>query len=206
MEIVRRVHCPRPTPTLPQRLKRRIHLAHIEGCRVELAANPLEHRVEVVGVRHAVVRTAGGELVQVIVLEFLASDRPLTAQQQAAMHQLSSRVQLSSTSAVFTYAFGNFRGEPLDVLAKHFDAMLYLANWGSKQLAFRFPKGAVDLQALQPYYYGVDEIEVRTVGEHVILDIAFHGDWIDDEPGCLAPLAPLRDDLLRGDLRALYLA
>lgn len=142
--------------------------------------------------------------------EFLAIDRPLTAEQQAAMRQLSSRVQLSSTSAVFTYSYGNFRGRPLDVLARHFDAMLHLANWGSKQLAFRLPKAAVDLGALQPYSYGVDEIEVRTVGEYVILDIAFREEdglgWIEDEPGRLAPLASLRDDLLRGDLRMAYLA
>jgi hypothetical protein len=56
--------------------------------------------------------------------EFLAIDRPLTAQQQAVIRQLSSRVQLSSTGAVFTYSYGDFRGQPLDVLAKHFDAML----------------------------------------------------------------------------------
>ena len=88
--------------------------------------------------------------------------------------------------------------------------MLYLANWGSKQLAFRFPKAAIDLKALQSYYYGVDEIEVKTVAEFVIINIEFHEEeglgWIDDEGGRLAPLAPLRDDLLRGDLRALYLA
>src|SRR5262249_35135564 len=56
--------------------------------------------------------------------------------------------------------------------------------------------------------YGVEEIELTTVGQHVILNIAFHdegGDWIEGE-GQLASLAPLRDDILRGDLRALYLA
>jgi len=33
-----------------------------------------------------------------------------------------------------------FPGDPLKLLAKHYDVMLYLANWGSKQLAFRFSK------------------------------------------------------------------
>lgn len=37
--------------------------------------------------------------------------------------------------------------------------VLYLANWGSKQPAFRFPKAAHDAQARQPYVFGVDEIE-----------------------------------------------
>jgi hypothetical protein len=50
--------------------------------------------------------------------------------------------------------------------------MLYLANWGSKQLAFRFPNGAIDEATLQPYYYGVDEIELRKAGDYLILTIA----------------------------------
>jgi len=141
--------------------------------------------------------------------EFLAIDRPLNTEDLAYIRTLSSRVQPTPTHAVFTYSFGDFRGDPLQLLAKHYDAMLYLANWGSKQLAFRFPKAAIDWQALQPYYDGVEEIELTTAGQHVILDIAFDddegGDWIEGE-GQLASLAPLRDDLLRGDLRALYLA
>ncbi len=110
---------------------------------------------------------------------------------------------------MFTYSYGDFPGDPLNLLAKHYDVMLYMANWGSKQLAFRFPKTAIDQQTLQPYYYGVEEIELTTVGQHIILNIAFNddssGEWIEGE-GQLASLAPLRDDLLRGDLRALYLA
>ncbi len=140
--------------------------------------------------------------------EFLAIDRPLSAEDLAYVRTLSSRVQPTPTHAVFTYSFGDFRGDPLQLLAKHYDAMLYLANWGSKQLAFRFPKTAIDQQALQPYYHGVEEIELTTVGQHVILNIAFQEegmDWIEGE-GQPASLAPLRDDIMRGDLRALYLA
>jgi len=141
--------------------------------------------------------------------EFLALDRPLSAEDLAYVRTLSRRVQPTPTQAVFTYSFGDFPGDPLQLLAKHYDVMLYLANWGSKQLAFRFPKTAIDQQAIQPYYYGVEEIELTTVGQYGILNIAFHEDegmdWIEGE-GQLASLALLRDDILRGDLRALYLA
>jgi hypothetical protein len=143
------------------------------------------------------------------IYEFLALDRPLSAEDLAYVRTLSSRVQPTPTQATFTYSHGDFPGDPLKLLAKHYDMMLYLANWGSKQLAFRFPKAAIDSQALQPYTFGVEEIEQTTVGQYVILNIAFHEDegmgWIDDE-GQIASLAPLRDDILRGDLRALYLA
>ena len=69
--------------------------------------------------------------------EFQAINRPLTEEQQTYMRSLSSRVELTPTRAVFTYSYGDFRGNPLAVLEAHFDALLYLANWGSKRLAFR---------------------------------------------------------------------
>jgi hypothetical protein len=47
---------------------------------------------------------------------------------------------LTPTQAVFTYQFGDFHGRPEKVLEQYFDAMLYLANWGTKRLMFRFPK------------------------------------------------------------------
>lgn len=141
--------------------------------------------------------------------EFLALDRPLSAEDIAYVRTLSSRVEPTPTQAVFTYSFGDFRGEPRDLLAKHYDVMLYLANWGSTQLAFRFPKAVIDQQAMEPYYFGTEEIELTEVGEYIILSIGFHEQegrgWIEGE-GQLAALAPLRDDIMRGDLRALYLA
>ncbi len=141
--------------------------------------------------------------------EFLAIDKPLGSEEIAYVRTLSRRVQPTSSHAAFNYAYGDFPGDPLALLAKHYDAMLYIANWGTKQLAFRFPKAAIDQTALQPYYYGVDEIELTTKGQYVILNITFQEEggfgWIDDSEGQLAPLASLRDDIMRGDLRALYL-
>ena len=141
--------------------------------------------------------------------EFQALDRPLSEQEQAELRGLSRRVDLTPTRAVFTYAYGDFRGDPLAVLERHFDALLYVANWGSKRLAFRFPREAVDLERLNPYYYGVEEIGLTTTPEHVVLDIGFHeeggGGRVEGE-GLLAALVPLRRDILRGDLRAFYLA
>jgi len=141
--------------------------------------------------------------------EFQAIDRPLTVVEQDEVRALSSRVQLTPTQAIFTYSHGDFRGDPLTVLAAHFDAMLYVANWGSKQLAFRFPRALVDVDRLKPYYYACDEISLTTTEQHVVLDINFAEEegtgWVEGE-GLLTALAPLREDLMRGDLRALYLA
>lgn len=143
--------------------------------------------------------------------EFQTIDRPLTAEEQAAIRKLSSRVELSATRAVFNYSYGDFRGDPLKVLEQHFDALLYIANWGSKQLAFRFPREAIEAAQLEPYLLGDEESyvgDLHTTSQHLILNLEIREEegygWIEGE-GLLDPLIPLREAILRGDLRALYL-
>ena len=140
--------------------------------------------------------------------EFQAIDRPLTREEMAEVGRLSSRTDPTPARAVFTYSYGDFRGDPEDVLAKYYDAMLYLANWGSKQLMFRIPRSALDADALAPYC--LDEvIETSVTGAYLIVDVSFFEEeglgWIEGE-GYLSSLIRLRDDLLRGDFRFLYLA
>ncbi|MEO1006224.1 MAG: hypothetical protein AAFW67_10315, partial [Cyanobacteria bacterium J06638_38] len=61
--------------------------------------------------------------------EFQTVNRSLTEQERVAISKLSSSVKLTATSAIFTYSYGDFRGNPQDFLAKYFDAMYYIANW-----------------------------------------------------------------------------
>ena len=141
--------------------------------------------------------------------EFQTVDRPLTDQEQEAVGKLSSHIEVSPTRAVVTYSFGGgFRHDCKEVLAKYFDAMLYMANWGSKQLLFRFPSGLIDLDSIMPYCLE-DWVTSWAIGGHVVLDIHFDEegdmDWVEGE-GVLSPLLRLRDDILHGDYRALYLA
>src|SRR5207248_2972719 len=93
-------------------------------------------------------------------------------------------------------------------LETHFDALLYVANWGSKQLAFRFPRGSIDPRRLMPYC-SLEEIDLEETEQHAILDIKFHeeggGGWVEGE-GLLDSMVSLREDILGGDRRALYLA
>jgi hypothetical protein len=144
--------------------------------------------------------------------EFQAIDRPLSPEEQEAVARLSSRVRPHPRRAVFVYHWSNFRGRAEDVLVRYYDAMLFVANWGSKRLMFRFPLSAIDLEGAQAYCRPryVDEfVSFSTVGEHTILDIMFRDEegygWVEGD-GWLDALLPLRDDILRGDYRALYLA
>ena len=140
--------------------------------------------------------------------EFQTIDKSLTEEEQAAISKLSSRVKLSSTQAIFNYSFGSFRGSPQEVLAEYFDAMFYIANWGTKQLLFRFPKSLVDFESIEKYCIQ-DCITLSTVNEYAILDIQFNEEegygWIE-EKGYLSPLLGLRNDILQQDYRVLYLA
>jgi len=139
--------------------------------------------------------------------EFQAIDRPLSEKEQAEVGSYSSRAEVTPTRAMFTYNYSDFPGDPRKILQKYFDAMLYLTNWGSKQLTFRLPRALVDTKTLAAYCYP-DLISTSLTKEHIILDIYFHdeegGSWVEGE-GWLSSLATLRRDILLGDYRALYL-
>ncbi|PZV09111.1 MAG: hypothetical protein DCF32_03195 [Leptolyngbya sp.] len=141
--------------------------------------------------------------------EFQALDRPLTLKEQETLQALSSRAHITPNRATFLYNYGDFRGDPEALLAKYFDAMLYIANWGTWQIMFRLPKALVERSWFEPYEVE-DAIAVSTTAHHLILNIEIREEggmvgWVEGE-GWLPRLLPLRDDLLAGDLRLLYLA
>ncbi|MCC5899842.1 MAG: hypothetical protein JJU32_18225 [Phormidium sp. BM_Day4_Bin.17] len=141
--------------------------------------------------------------------EFQALDRALTPQEQKTLQDLSSRAHVTPHRACFLYNYSDFGGDPEALLAKYFDAMLYIANWGTWQVMFRLPKALVDPAWFKPYEIE-DAIAVSTTADHLILNIEIHEEegmtgWVEGE-GWLPRLLPLRDDLLAGDLRFLYLA
>jgi hypothetical protein len=141
--------------------------------------------------------------------EFQAIDRPLTQDERAAISQLSSRVKPTATSASFTYSYGDFHGDPKQVLAQYFDIMYYIANWGTQQLMFRFPKSLISQKAIEPCC--IDNcISLSFVGDWAILDWEFSQEegfdyWIKGE-GILSELIGLRQEILQQDYRGLYLA
>ena len=140
--------------------------------------------------------------------EWQTVDRILTAEEQAAVNRLSSHIDVSSSQAVVTYNWGNFKHSPKEVLLKYFDAHFYLANWGSLRLMFRFPTGLIDESDIEPYC--VDEyISFETIGEYQVLDLDFNpedgGGWMEPDAS-LSHFIRLRADILDGDYRLLYLA
>ena len=141
--------------------------------------------------------------------EFQAVDRPLDEADREALRALSSRARITATSFTNHYDWGDFKGDPIALMERWFDLHLYLTNWGTRELTIRLPKRLVDRSGLDSFLDGCRLAEVLESGENLILDILDDSepgdeDW-DDGSGWLAALAPLRADLLSGDLRLLYL-
>ncbi|GCE17102.1 hypothetical protein [Dictyobacter kobayashii] len=139
--------------------------------------------------------------------EFMALDQPLTHTQLAEVEDLSSHIEASSTYAFIEYNWGDFKHDPIAVLHKYFDGFLYWANWGSPEFALRFPHGILPADLLHDY--DCDEYVTFTRhSKYDILHFSYGGleapdEWIEYD---LGSLIAIRDELMEGDLRALYIA
>ncbi|WP_319461392.1 hypothetical protein [Micromonospora sp. RTP1Z1] len=141
--------------------------------------------------------------------EFTAVDRPLTTREQAELRSLSTRADITATSFVNTYQWGDFKGDLRKLMERYFDAHLYLANWGTRQLMLRLPKHVLDPATVADYCVG-DSASAWTAGRHVIVclhreDEDGTDEWDLDGRGLLASIIPARAGLAAGDLRLLYL-
>jgi hypothetical protein len=140
--------------------------------------------------------------------EFRALDRRLTAEQQRRLRSLSSRAEISATRFTNEYSFGDFRGDPGRLLEEYFDAYLYAANWGTRELAFRLPRALLDAETARRYCDEEYRAWVTETAEHVIIrfrsDDDEGDDWIEGD-GLLDPLLAARGELAAGDTRLLYL-
>jgi hypothetical protein len=143
--------------------------------------------------------------------EFQAIDRHLDRTAQEALRSISSRARITATRFTNHYEWGDFRGDPRKLVEQWFDLHLYFANWGSRRLIMRLPARLLDRAKLEPFLCEADWVEVWASGDNLIVDIcpdeaedeAYDG--LDDGSDWLAELAPLRGDVLEGDLRLFYL-
>lgn len=140
--------------------------------------------------------------------EFRAIDRPLTEQQRRRVSALSSRAQVTSHMASFVYHYSDFRGDPDELMERYFDAMIYMANWGSRRLMLRIPRAAAEFEQIEAYCLP-DYIALKPDKDFIVVDLYFHDEdlmgWTEGE-GWLDELLPLREELLHNDFRFLYLA
>ena len=108
--------------------------------------------------------------------EFRAIDRPLDRAAQNALRSVSSRARITATSFTNHYEWGDFKGDPRKFMERWFDLHLYLANWGTRRLMIRVPKGFVNQTDIDPFLREIDWVEVWTSGDNLIIDIHHHED------------------------------
>ena len=116
--------------------------------------------------------------------EFLALDRPLTSKQREELRQLSTRAEITATRFTNEYHWGDFRGDPEQMMADYFDAFLYLANWGTRHLMFRIPRAALDTEYAGQSCY-TDAASLIETDDHLI--ISLYADRDPDDSGTRRP-------------------
>lgn len=150
--------------------------------------------------------------------EFLAIDGPLSLAARKKLRAITSRATITATRLVNTYEWGNFKDDPHGLVTQHFDAFLYYANWGTRHLMLRVPvarlaaKLALQYCARRPTRSRCDS-SVATVSvnkTHLVFSWWSENDDADDqedvEGSALGALTPIRNELISGDYRALYLS
>jgi len=142
--------------------------------------------------------------------EFLAIDRPLTEGEMAELRMLSTRAEITPVSFTNVYNWGNFKGDPNILMQYYFDAHVYVANWMTAIFMIRIPIEVLNNKTVKeiciPYVLDFKEVTnhwIITWGLDESENIDHFG--MEDGSGWMMRLAPIRDELMRGDLRSLYI-
>ena len=142
--------------------------------------------------------------------DFRAIDNPLTDDQMKQLRGISSRAEITPVSFINEYNYGDLKAQPRNLMRDYFDAHVYLSNFGTAMLMLRLPIDVFDKKTLQAFVVN-DYFAVEQVGNYWLLtwSLAEYDDYEDfeDENGgsWMTRLMPLREELLRGDLRSLYI-
>jgi hypothetical protein len=142
--------------------------------------------------------------------EFLAIDRPLTAEEMEDLRALSTRAHVTPVSFTNEYNWGDFKGNPEKLMERYFDAHVYVANWMTAIFKVRVPGEALSKRTVESMAAS-EALDFKATKTHWI--ITWHLEESEnyerfgqeDGRGWMARLAPVRDELLRGDLRSLYI-
>jgi len=149
--------------------------------------------------------------------DFLAIDRPLSAADQKALRDISTRARITATGFTNHYEWGDLKGDPAKFMERWFDLHLYRSNWGTRRFMMRVPERLIDRIALGRFLDEVEAVTIQSKGGNCIINIVLESEpgeedegygWDDSAEGgvdgLLRTLAPLRSDVLAGDLRLFY--
>ena len=122
----------------------------------------------------------------------------------------STRATITATSFVNEYHWGDLKGNPANWMQRYFDAFVYVANWCTCRLAFRLPHAVLKKSELDRFATDCaltfDDARTHWIVNWSLEESKNYDRFAtEDGQGWMRQLAPLRDELLRGDFRPLYL-
>ena len=145
-------------------------------------------------------------------VEFRAVDRPLDEAALDFMHQQSTRADIDRWSFSNEYQFGNFRGDVLEMMRQGYDVHVHYTNFGLRRICFRIPDGFSHVRELEHYLL---EYEIEWMpdneGTGGVVSLQPDGDagswdWMEDVESLASDMVPLREMIIAGDFRPLYIA
>jgi hypothetical protein len=143
---------------------------------------------------------------------FQAVDGPLSDEQFAFAQRQSTRAEVSRWSLSVEYHYSSFRGDVDGLLGRGYDVYLKYTNHGSREIKLRLPRGMPFAKSVWAKYVDGERLNWKsdTNGRGGILTLRpFHeaGDLgeVREKQKHLDAAIYVRDRLMSGDLRALYL-
>ena len=145
-------------------------------------------------------------------IEFRAIDRSLNDKQLAFAQQQSSRAEVSRRSLTVEYHYSDFRGDVDGLLRNGFDVFLRYANYGGREIRLRMPAGLPFDESVWSEFVDGDGLvwSKDANGQGGILSLSpYHESGELDEESefdeYVDAAVQIRESLIAGDLRALYL-
>jgi len=144
---------------------------------------------------------------------FAAIDKPLDDKQLEYMRRQSTRAEVTRWQFQNEYHYGDFHGNSLEMMRRGYDVHLHYANYGVRKLLFRLPSG-LPMSAKQFKAYAMEysiqwKKDKRGKGGVLSIepdcDAGFYSEDYFDFDRMVAHLPKIREGLMAGDLRALYL-
>jgi hypothetical protein len=98
------------------------------------------------------------------------------------LRALSTRAHITTRRFTNTYQWGDFKGSPKKMMEEFFDAHLYVANWGMRDLYLRLPATTLNLADIQDFLAD-GALEAWEAHGNTILHFSLNnesGGWDDD--------------------------
>lgn len=145
-------------------------------------------------------------------VEFRAVDAPLDDAALEFMHDQSTRAEIDRWRFTNEYHWGEFRGDVYEMMRRGYDVHVHYANYGIRRVCLRIPDGFGHSDEIESYLldYEIDW-DPDDEGDGGVLTLEPEGDagtwdWMEDVESLASDLTPLREMIIAGDFRPLYIA